>query len=303
MNKDKLGAFGFWATLGIVVTMVVLVLINPAKGKTLEGNVADKIGVTPQLSKILPLGLQFTDHTGKKVMLNELFGKGKPTVLVPLFYTCEGTCIMIGEATIDAVRGLKKKNAGEDFNVIMYSINPNETWKDAATKRARYVDMYMKKTTYYGGEKDVHSDPKDGWQTLTGSYESVKGLSDAIGYRYTYKPETGQINHPAAIVVVSPEGLISQYFYGMEYPSKLLLTSLDKAREEKLANIESQEMLLGCFQYNTVTGQYVFAASKVLLGASWGMVAIVFTSLMYLSFKYRTPKVSAESVEGLPEKN
>ncbi len=303
MTKDKFGAIVMWSTLALVVLMVGLVIAYPAKGMAVKGNVTEKMGVDEKLNKVVPLSLQFKDETGKSVMLSDYYNKGRPVVLVPIFYTCQSSCLLITEGVIEACRGIKKQDVGVLYDVVMYSINPDETPADAKVRKDYCIKYY--------NSKAFHPNPEKGWHCLTGDQKSIETLSEAVGFRYTFdrkKDGSVQINHPAAMMVTTPEGLIAQYFYGTEFPPKLFLTSLEAAQKERINAIVEKRVLIGCFQYNTVTGRYVWVASTGLKYAAVLMVIATFFSIMYLSFKYRTPRVvvttpTAESAEGLSDKN
>lgn len=264
-----------FGVLGLFLVMIGLVIWFPAKNKA---NSIPKIGVDEQVKRTLPTGLGFTDEHGDKVLLADYFNKGKPVLMVPLFYECKGTCLMITEAVIQATVDIKA-SVGDGYDVIVFSLNPNEKPSQAMERKNYMLQYYTKKVQRPGAEK--------GWHCLVGEDQAIKALCNSLGYRYIRDKKTGQIQHPASVMVVSPGGLISQYFYGDEYPSNLVAKALDAAREEKVNTVASEKKLLGCLQFNPSTGKYVNVASNTLAIASQVMVAITFLSVMYLTARYR----------------
>ncbi|MBL8047131.1 MAG: SCO family protein [Chthonomonas sp.] len=280
--KDKLGAAGFWGALILVLAMIGLTIWFPARGKAKAMD--NQMGVNEQLKRVLPSGLRFTNETGEKVLLSSYLNKGRPLLLVPMFYDCKGACMAISEATIEAAIGIPQ-TTGTLYDIVVFSLDPTETSVDALKRRDYMLEWYGKKTPRPNAEK--------GWHCLVGDEDSIKSLTDSIGYKFTRDKKTGLINHPAAVVVVSPEGIVSQYFYGTEYPSKLVAQSLNAAKENKIENLTQQRVLIGCFQYNPITKQYVLVASDALKWAAISMVIATFLGIMYLSIRYRTTPVPA----------
>lgn len=281
--KEKLSIAAFWGTLGLVVAMIALVLWFPARGKATELN---GMGVDEQVKRVVPSGLRFKNEIGENVLLSDYFNKGRPVLLVPMFYKCKGACMAISEAVIEAATGIPQ-TTGDLYDIVVFSIDPNEKPADALERRDYMLEWYAKKTPRPGAEK--------GWHCLVADEPTIQSLADSLGYRFTRDKKTGQINHPAAVVVASPEGVISQYFYGTAYPSKLVAQSLVAAKANKIENLTSERILIGCFQYNPITKRYVLVASDALKWAAISMVAATFLGIMYLTIRYRNNPIPAET--------
>jgi protein SCO1/2 len=211
----------------------------------------------------VPLDLQFRDEDGKTVALSEFFGK-RPLVLVLAQYRCPMLCTQVLNGVVDALRGLPG-DAGEQFDVVVVSFDPRETPELAAAKKQSYVEDYRRPGAAAG------------WHFLTGEQASIGPLADAVGFRYAYVEKQDRFAHPSGIVVLTPGGRVSRYFYGIKYNSGDLEQAIANAAAEKIgAPVPSYaRVLLLCYDFDPATGNYVFnVLNAVRLGGVVTVIAI-----------------------------
>jgi protein SCO1 len=226
--------------------------------------IVQKVGVDQKLDGQVPLDVTFHDESGRAVRLGAYFGRGKPVVLTPVYYECPMLCTMTLNGILKAFRVLDL-TIGKDFDVVTVSFDPRETPELAAKKKATYVAQYKKGAT---------ASAEAGWHFLTGDEASVRQLMDAVGFRYTFDPGTQQYAHASAIMVMTPEGKISRYFYGLEYSTRDLKWGLVEASQNHIGSLADQVILL-CYHYDASTGRYSLAITKSLrLAGVLTMVAI-----------------------------
>ncbi len=227
------------------------------------------VGVEQHLDGQVPPGLSFVDDTGRAVKLGDYFGK-KPLILNLVYYNCTMLC---GEALAGLTGAMKmvKFNVGDEFDVLTVSFNPQETPEIAAAKKQDYLKRY--------GRTGAAS----GWHFLTGPAESIDALTKAVGFQYQYDPKSSQYAHATAIMVLTPQGRISRYFYGVDYPPKDLRMGLVEASQGKIGNAVDQ-VLLYCYHYDPETGKYGAIVANILkLGA--GLTILLLGGLLFILFR------------------
>jgi protein SCO1/2 len=207
------------------------------------------VGIEQKLDAQVPLDLAFRDETGKPVRLSDYFGR-KPVVLNLVYYQCPMLCSEVLAGLTGALRVLKF-DVGKDFNVLTVSFDPKDTPELAAAKKAEYIKRYKRP----GAEQ--------GWHFLSGSQESIAALTDAVGFQYQYDAKTGQFAHATAIMVLTPEGKVSQYYYGVEFAPKDLRLGLVQASDHKIGNLVDA-VLLYCYHYDPATGKYGAVITRIL---------------------------------------
>ncbi len=227
------------------------------------------VGIEQHLNGQVPPDLVFVDDTGRTVKLGDYFGK-KPLILNLVYYNCTMLC---GEALAGLSGSMKmvKFNVGNEFDVITVSFNPSETPEIAAAKKQDYLKRY--------GRPGAAS----GWHFLTGSAESINALTKAVGFQYQYDPKLNQYAHATAIMVLTPQGRISRYFYGVDYPPKDLRLGLVEASQGKIGNAVDQ-VLLYCYHYDPATGKYGAIVNNILrLGA--GLTVLLLGGLLFILWR------------------
>ena len=222
------------------------------------------VGIEQNLNEQIPPGLTFRDETGKTVTLGDFFGK-KPMILNLVYYQCPMLCGEVLTGLESALRVLKF-DVGKEFDVLTVSFDPKETPEMASAKKAEYLKRYGR------------SGAADGWHFLTGPASSIDALTKAAGFQYQYDPKSGQFAHATAIMVLTPEGKIAQYYYGVEFAPKDLRLGLIQASENKIGTVVDQ-VLLYCYHYDPDTGKYgaiisqSFAACRGRNGADYRNVS------------------------------
>jgi protein SCO1 len=207
------------------------------------------VGITQRLGAQIPLGATFKDEDGRTVALNSYFGT-RPVLLILAYYRCPMLC---SEVLSGAVTALKKVGfkIGKQFEVLTVSFDPRDTPEIAAAKKATFIKEY--------------GDPlaASGWHFLTGQKPQIDSLANAVGFHYSYDPKTGQYAHAAGLVVISPKGKVSQYFYGIEFPSRDLHLAIVQSSAEKIGSL-ADEVILYCCKYDPGTGRYQAVIARVL---------------------------------------
>ena len=207
------------------------------------------VGIDQRLDNQVPLNLKFRDETGQTVILGSYFGK-KPVILSLVYYTCPMLCTMAENGLLNALRDVSF-NIGEQYEVVTLSIDPTETPEMAMGKKAVYVGLYGRPAA------------KQGWHFLVGDDPSIRALAQAVGFHYNYIPETKQFAHATGIIVLTPQGKVSRYFYGILYPARDIRLALVEAATEKIGS-PVDAVLLYCCQYDPATGKYSMVVSKIL---------------------------------------
>lgn len=216
--------------------------------------VLQEIGFDQRLGETVPLDLAFTDETGRSVKLSDYFGK-RPVVLSLVYYQCPMLCTISLNGLAGALEVLSFV-PGQEFEVVTVSFDPTETSELAAAKKKAYMARYKR--------PEAHA----GWHFLTGPKESVEALTRAVGFRYVWDEATKQFAHPAGLLVLTPEGKISHYLFGVEYAPKDLRLALVAAAGAKIGNAADQ-LLLYCYRYDPQTGRFSASILNLvrLLGA------------------------------------
>jgi len=207
------------------------------------------VGIEQHLDEQIPADLSFRDETGKPVRLGDYFGK-KPMILNLVYYNCPMLCGEVLSGLEGALRVLKF-DVGKEFDVLSVSFDPRETPDMATRKKAEFLKRYGR------------AGAAEGWHFLTGPQESIDALTKAAGFQYQYDPKTGQFAHATAIMILTPEGKIAQYYYGVDYAPKDLRLGLIQASENKIGTLADQ-VLLYCYHYDPTTGKYGAIISRVL---------------------------------------
>ena len=209
----------------------------------------ENVGITQHLDAQVPADLIFTDDTGKPVKLGDYFGQ-KPLILNLVYFNCTMLC---GEALsgLTGAMRLIKFDLGNEFDVITISFDPRETPQMAAAKKFDYVKRY--------GRPNAAA----GWHFLTGRPESINTLTQAVGFQYQYDVKSNQFAHATAIMVLTPQGRISRYFYGVDFPPKDLRMGLVEASQGKIGNAVDA-VLLYCYHYDPETGKYGAIVANIL---------------------------------------
>jgi protein SCO1/2 len=224
-------------------------------------------GIDQKLSAQLPLDLTFRDENGQTVQLRQYFAD-KPAILAFVYYECPMLCTQVLNGLLESMKTLSF-DVGKQFNVITVSFDPDETAALAANKKESYLQQYGRP----GAEQ--------GWHFLTGDSAAIRQLTQAAGFRYKYDPATDQFAHASGIMVITPQGKIARYFYGIEYAGRDLRLALVEASQNKIGSPVDQ-LLLYCFHYDPLTGKYGLVIMNVLRLAGIATVVALGTFMLLM---------------------
>ncbi len=208
------------------------------------------ITLEQMLNHQAPLDLVFRDEFGRPMPLSTYFSGNKPVILALVYYTCPMLCNMVLNGLESSLRPIAL-DPGKDFEVVAVSFDPRDTPEIAAAKKASYLQRYHRQGT------------DNGWHFLTGDEASIKALTAAVGFRYKFDAATGQFAHVSAIMILTPEGKLSRYFYGVEYAPRDVRLGLVEASRNQIGNPVDQ-VLLFCYHYDPATGKYGAVAMNMV---------------------------------------
>ncbi|MBV9504124.1 MAG: SCO family protein [Acidobacteriia bacterium] len=223
------------------------------------------VGIEQKLDQQIPLTLTFRDEAGRPVPLSSFF-HGKPVLLAPVYYRCPMLCTEVLNGVVSSLKAVTF-DPGRDFEVVSISFDPKDTPDIAAAKKENYVRRYGRANT------------ANGFHFLSGDEANIKPLMDALGFHYKYDPVTDQFAHASAIMILTPEGRISRYFYGVDYAPRDVRLGLVEASANKIGT-PVDEALLFCFHYDPSTGKYGAIAVNLLRAAGAGFALLCGTFLL-----------------------
>ena len=229
--------------------------LKPALPGALAG-----VGIDQKLDQQVPLQLTFTNEAGASVPLSSFFHSGKPVILALVYYRCPMLCTQILNGLESSLK-VVSFNPGQDFEIVAVSFDPKDTYELAAAKKMTYVKRYGRANT------------ANGWHFLTGDPANIKALTDAVGYHYKYDAATDQFAHASGIMIVTPDGRLSRYFYGVEYAPRDVRLGLVEASKNKIGSPVDQ-ILLFCYHYDPATGKYGALAMNMVRLAGAGFVLV-----------------------------
>ena len=250
---------------------------DPSQNVGVKPELLQQAGIDQKLNNQVPLDLAFRDEHGNSVRLDQFFD-GKPVILTLVYYNCPMLCTQVLNALDRSLETIPLE-IGKDFNVITVSIDPTDYPALADAKHAVYAGMYRRPGAQYG------------WHFLTGQEPQIKQLADSVGFRYAFDPDSHQYAHASGIMVLTPQGKVSKYFYGVTYPSRDLRLGLVDASSEKIGTV-ADEVLLYCYHYDPHTGKYGLLISRVL---QLGGVVTVLIGGVFLIFLFRGEHYSPPS--------
>jgi protein SCO1 len=220
-----------------------------------------------KLNQAVPLGLAFRDEAGNTVRLGDYIS-GKPVILNFIYFKCRDLCPMLLDGLVRSLRTLAF-DVGKQFDVLTVSFDPSDTAALAAAKRTDYLRRYGRP----GAEA--------GWHFLTGDQSSIQRLTRSVGFRYTYDARTGEFGHATGIVLLTPQGVVSRYFYGIDFSPRDLRLALIEAASGKIGSPIDQ-LLLFCYHYDPLSGKYTLLVTRVMQIAAVATVAILIASFIFL---------------------
>ena len=253
--------------LGLGLGLILFLFNATLMAQDPPAGILTAIGVDQKLNAPVPLDLHFKNEEGKDVRLGDLF-RGKPIVLSLVYYECPMLCSMTLNGLVKSTKPLAFK-IGNEFDIVTISIDPRETPELAAAKKEVYLKDYGRPGA------------APGWHFLTGPADSIQKLTGAVGYRYQWDDYTKQWAHVSAIVILTPDGRVSQYLYGIEFSARDLRLSLVQASQNKIGTLVDR-ILLYCYHYNPETGKYGLVIMSTVriasLGTVFALAAFIFLS-------------------------
>jgi protein SCO1 len=241
-------------------------LSDPMQSIGVRPDLLKNVGIDQKLNQQVPLDSTFRDETGKTVKLGQYFGQ-KPVILSLVYFNCPMLCTQVLNGMEAAMKGLPM-DAGNQFEAVTVSIDPSDRPVLASVKKQMYTGMYG------------HAGAAEGWHFLTGDEDQIKKLADAVGFRYAYDPDSKQFAHASAIMVLTPDGKISKYFYGIQYSPRDLRLGLVEASAGRIGT-PVDSILLFCYHYDPHTGKYGLLISRLIqTGGLLTIAAIGITMLV-----------------------
>jgi len=250
--------------------------LKPGEVSTGLPPVLKKVSIDQKLNQPLPLDAIFKDEQGHDVRLGDYF-KGRPVLLSLVYYQCPMLCNQILSGMLGSLRQVTF-NAGEQFEIVTVSFDPNETPALAAKKKETYIKAYNRPSGAAG------------WHFLTGDAANIKRLTEAVGFHYLWDEQTKQFAHASGIMLATPEGKLARYFYGIEYPPRDLRLGLVEASENKIGT-PVDTLMLYCYHYDPSTGKYGAVVMNVIRAG--GVVTLLLMGGMLLVLR----KVSRRRVQ------
>jgi protein SCO1/2 len=262
----------------IVIATVMLWFVPSASAQDpLPQDLIRQVGFDQNLDAQLPLDLEFTDSTGKAVKLGDYFQGDKPVVLSLGYYECPMLCSLVRNGLFESFKELDF-TIGQDFQVLIVSIDPGETPDDAELKRRSSIIQYGRSTS------------PEGWNFLVGSENNIRALADVIGFRYAYDAKIDEYVHPSGVVVLTPGGRVARYFFGIEFPAQTMRLGLVEAAGNKIGSPIDQ-LLLTCYHYDPVSGEYTVAIMNIIRMLGLGTILIIGTAMLIMLKRDRnTPR-------------
>ncbi|MBV8475117.1 MAG: SCO family protein [Acidobacteriaceae bacterium] len=225
------------------------------------------VGIDQKLSSQVPLDLTFHDELGHSVALRKYFGD-KPVILSMVYFTCPSLCPMSLHETVTQL-GRVSLEPDRDYHVVVVSFNPADTPEAAAQAKAKYKIQFGNRPGF-----------DEGWHFLTGGEANIKRITDAIGFRYRWDEKTRQFVHAGGIMVATPDGKMSRYFYGIDYAPADLRMALVEASQHKIGS-PVDYVLLFCFHYDWAQGRYTLTIINVLKVAA-ALTVVLLAGLIFL---------------------
>ena len=272
----------------------LLTLAAAAGAQTIPGNVGKSsaglppallnVGFEPPLNGQIPLDLGFRDEAGRDVPLRDYFGQQKPVLLALVYYACPMLCNQVEQGVVGSLKMLSF-NPGRDYDVVFVSFDPSESPGMAAQKKESAMSHFGRRETAAG------------WHFLTGSQDSIAALTKAANFRYSFDAKSGIFAHASGIMLLTPDGRISRYFYGVEYPSRDVRLGLVDASAGKIGT-PIDHLLLYCFQYDPSTARYSATILRVVRLGGIATILVMVAGILIFRRRDVRPAPGARTEQG-----
>lgn len=235
-----------------------------------------EVGIEQKLGANMPLDTELKDEDGRTVKLGNYFNTGRPVIIAFVYYECPMLCNQVLNGLTGSLKGINF-DAGKDFDVVAISFDARENDKAdlAKNKKASYMERYGRP----GTEK--------GWHFLTGTQDSIDKVTSAAGFSYKWDEKSNQFAHAAGVMIATPAGTLSRYFYGIDYSPKDVKFGLMESNENKVGTA-AEQLLLYCYHYDPASGKYGFAILRVMRVG--GILTLLGMGLMGFVFWRRNKK-------------
>jgi len=241
------------SVLAVAGTGYLAYLLKQDQGEDLTKQLA----VNQKLNAQVPLDAVLRDENGKDVKFGSLF-KGRPVLLMPIFYTCRSACTVELESALKAFRDMRTDIIGKQYDVVTVSIHPRETAELARNKKAGFLKRYL------AGREEQRDAATAGWRFMTGDEDQVQRIAQSVGFKYTYTPEKDRVIHPSALMILTPEGRVSRYLIGTNYPQPFTRNALLEAGQNVIGEQAQAVSYFGCFTYDPTTGKTMFHVKRAI---------------------------------------
>ncbi len=242
--------------------------LNREQPEALQG-----VGIDEHLGDIIPVSAKFATSSGDSVTIADLLQEGKPVLLNPLYYDCPMLCGLVIDGVLDVANELAWA-PGKDYIIISFSVDPSEDYTIAAEYKSRYIGQLNK------------SDAQDGWYFLTGKKSEIEKMITSVGFEVNEIEGTGELAHAAAIMLLSPNGVITRYLYGIQYDEFNVRSALFEAADGQIGNAMTK-VLMFCYQFDPNSNSYVLEAKNIMkLGGLATLIFLgIFIGLLWLREK------------------
>lgn len=254
-------------------------IYDPAAAATATSGLPEAlktVGIEQKLGEQLPLDIEMKDENGKLVKLGDFFNNGRPVIIAFVYYECPMLCNQVLNGLTGSLKGINL-NVGKDFDVVAISFDAREfdSADIAKAKKDGYIERYGRPGT------------ENGWHFLTGTQPSIDAVTKAAGFGYEWDEKTQQFAHAAAVMVTTPDGRLSHYFYGIDYAPRDLKFGLMESAENRVGN-PAEQLLLYCYHYDPATGTYGLAILRIIRAG--GILTLLAMGAMGFIFWRRNKK-------------
>jgi protein SCO1/2 len=255
--------------LAVCVAAILMSALRLPAQQATTPPILREVSISQNLNKHIPADLMFRDETGKSVRMGDYFGK-KPILLSLVYFDCPALCTEVLNGELRTMRSISL-DLGKDFDAVTVSFEPKDSPALAKAKRDVYSGQYGR------------AGAAENWHFLTGEQHSIDALTQAVGFHYAYDSANRQYAHAAAIMVLTPDGRIARYFYGVQYPARDVRLGLVEASAGKIGT-PTDQALLYCYQYDPMTGKYGLVVMNVVRAAG-GLTVLALGLFMWIMFR------------------
>jgi protein SCO1/2 len=258
-NMKSADVFHSQNFVALLLAGLMLAFINGSMaGAQSPRKILDAIRIEPRIGDSLPMAAAFRDHSGKTVQLSEIIHE-RPVVLCLVYFQCPMLCKLAADGLVRSVAGLPE-TVGKEFDIVFVSFDPRDTPKSANAARSHALKQYARKGT------------DAGWHFLTGTQASIDQLTAAVGFRYVWDEGSQQYAHAAGLMIISPDGIVTEYLDGVRFSPRELVLAVDRAAHNELSQREPTSFVR-CYLYDPTTGRFGAAVQWTI--RTLGMLTVV----------------------------